>query len=169
MLSCDYGTQNATVFLLWGYFKGVWYAVKEYYYSGRTTQKQKTDEEYYQDLIQFVGTIPAHNIIVDPSAASFITSIRRHGRFIVIAANNAVVDGIRFTGSMLAAGKLLINDCCQHLLEEIQCYCWDKSIGEDKPIKDNDHAMDAVRYMAYTHIRRNAYKYGLHMLGVKKE
>jgi len=168
MLSCDYGTQNATVFGLWGYFQGVWYLICEYYYSGRETQKQKTDEEYYQDLVKFVGDVPVKTIIVDPSAASFIASIRRHGRFIVLQASNAVVDGIRFTGSLFQVGKLCICDCCVNTLKEIQGYCWDKESVEDKPVKEADHCMDMMRYFCYTHIRRNAYKYGLNLLGRDK-
>lgn len=168
MLSCDYGTQNATVFLLWGYYKGTWYAVNEYYYSGRDKQRQKTDEEYYQDLVDFIGDIPVKQIIIDPSAASFIACVRRHSRFIPIQASNSVVDGIRFTGSLISTGKLLICDSCINLLKEIMGYCWEENEKEDKPVKENDHAMDAMRYFCYTHIRRNAYKYGIHMLGREK-
>ena len=55
-ISCDYGTQNATVFLLWTKgVDGIWYCTKEYYYSGRTEQKQKTDAEYVKDLKDFIG------------------------------------------------------------------------------------------------------------------
>jgi len=169
MLSCDYGTQNATVFLLWGYCGGVWYLIDEYYYSGRDKQKQKTDEEYYQDLVKFVGDIPAHQIIIDPSAASFIACVRRHGKFIPIQANNSVVDGIRFTGSLFSMGKIKICEYnCKNALEEIQGYCWEDNTQEDKPVKEKDHAMDAMRYFCYTHIRRNAYRYGLHMVGDKR-
>lgn len=169
MLSCDYGTQNATVYGLWGCFEKVWYLIREYYYSGRDKQQQKTDEEYYQDLVKFVGDTPARSIIIDPSAASFIACIRRHGRFIAIQANNTVVDGIRFTGSLIQSGKLFICEGCEYTLQEIQGYCWDKGETEDKPVKEADHCMDMMRYFTYTHIRRNAYKYGIHMLGVKKE
>lgn len=174
MLSCDYGTQNPMSIGLWGYCEGIWYRIKGYYYSGRDQQKQKTDEEYYQDLVKFVGDIPAKFIIVDPSAASFIASIRRHGKFIPISANNSVVDGIRFTGSLLAAGKLKVNDCCTNWIKEVQGYCWDtnatkdKPVTEDKPVKENDHCMDETRYFCYTHIKRNAYKYGIHMIGREK-
>lgn len=169
MLSCDYGTQNATVFLLWGFYSGAWYIIREYYHSGRDTKRQKTDEEYYQDLVVFVADTLVRGIIVDPSAASFIACIRRHGRFVVYPANNSVVDGIRLTGSLMTAGKLFICEGCNSTIGEIRSYCWDDKPGEDAPIKENDHAMDAMRYMVYTHIRRNAYRYGLHMLEVKEE
>ena len=52
-ISCDYGTQNPTVFCLWRMDKGRAVMEKEYYHSGRATNRQKTDEEYYQDLERF--------------------------------------------------------------------------------------------------------------------
>src|SRR5690606_11905599 len=76
-VSIDYGTQNPMAFGLWGFHKGVWYKVKEYHYDGRLKGRQKTDEEYYQDLVEFVGDVQPRAIIIDPSAASFITLIRK--------------------------------------------------------------------------------------------
>ena len=168
VLSCDYGTQNPMSIGLWGYCGGIWYRVKGYYYSGKEMQKQKDDETYYQDLVKFVGNIPVKFMVVDPSAASFIACIRRHGRFIPIQANNDVVDGIRFTGSLIASGKLKVNDCCDHWIKEALSYCWDPKSKDDKPLKENDHCMDDTRYFCYTHIKRNAYKYGIHMIGREK-
>ena len=167
-MAMDYGTQNPTAIGLFGFYQGKWYIVKEYYYSGRGEQKQKTDEEYYKDLVKFANGIPVKSIYIDPSAASFIACVRRHGKFIPYKANNAVIDGIRFTASLIQSGKLLINDCCKDLIKEIQGYCWDDDPEEDKPVKENDHCMDYMRYGAYTHIKRNAYKYGLHMVGREK-
>lgn len=165
ILALDYGTLNATAALLLGYFNGVWYAVDEYYYSGRDAQKQKTDEEYYKDINAFIGDIPVRTIIVDPSAASFIATIRRHNKYIVLQASNGVLDGIRFTASLIKSGKILINDACKNLIEELQEYHWDETSEDDRPIKEKDHACDALRYAMYTHVRRNAYKYGLHTIG----
>ena len=64
-VSCDYGTQNATVFLLWN--KGVngkWYCIREYYYSGRDKGKQKTDSEYADDLKEWLDENKMNLIIV---------------------------------------------------------------------------------------------------------
>ena len=94
-VSIDYGTQNATVFILWGKYKGFWYAVKEYYYSGREEVKQKTDNKYYEDLEEFLGDIIPKAIIIDPSAASFIALIREKGKYKVRHARNEVADGMR--------------------------------------------------------------------------
>lgn len=149
-VSCDYGTLNPTVFLLWGLFDGTWYCLKEYYYSGRQTQKQRTDEQYADDLAKFLGDIKA-KIIVDPSAASFITLLKDRD-YSVIKADNEVVDGIRATQTAMNTGKIVFTDRCQNLFKELGSYVWDEKAaehGEDKPVKQHDHAMDAMRYFVY--------------------
>ena len=155
-VSIDYGTQNATVFLLWQKsLDGVWNCTKEYYYSGREEKKQKTDSEFAADLEEFTKGIRIRQVVVDPSAASFIAEIRKRG-FVVKKANNNVLDGIRYVGTLLNGDKIRFHASCTNTIKEFTAYTWDKKAadrGEDKPIKDNDHAMDAVRYFCYTIIR----------------
>ena len=93
-------------------------------------------------------------MIVDPSAASFIETIRRHGKFQVLAADNNVLNGIRTTAALMNAGKLLIHESCKDAIKEFQSYCWDDEAQEDKVIKENDHAMDDIRYFANTILAR---------------
>ena len=151
-VGCDYGTQNPTVFLLWHKIQdGRWLCEKEYYYSGREKIKQKTDEEYCDDLIKFLDGISINAAIVDPSAASFIEALRRRG-FVVITANNKVIDGIRYTGGLINNGTLLFRPCCKRTIEEFSVYSWDPDTEEDEVIKKDDHAMDAMRYFCYTHL-----------------
>lgn len=149
-VSCDYGTLNPTVFLLWGLFDGTWYCLNEYYYSGRDTQHQRTDEQYANDLDKFLGDIKA-KVIVDPSAASFIKVLRNRGRT-VIKANNDVLDGIRATQTAMNTGKIIFTRKCKNLFKEFSSYIWDEKAaqrGEDKPVKQHDHACDACRYFVY--------------------
>ena len=153
-ISCDYGTQNPTVFGLWRVHKGEAVMEKEYYHSGRETNRQKTDEEYYQDLERFAAGYKIERIIIDPSAASFAECIRRHGKFAVWNANNAVLDGIRLTGALLKAGKLKFHESCVKTFEEFGLYSWDSESPEDKVIKENDHSLDQTRYLCSTVIRR---------------
>lgn len=151
VISMDYGTLNPTAMLLWGLCGGVWYLVREYYHSGRETGQQKTDEQYYAELEQLVGDLAVERLIIDPSAASFITLVRQRRRFRVTKARNDVLTGIQNTASVLSAHRILINDCCERTLREVQEYRWDNNAsGEDKPLKENDHAMDAVRYFVQT-------------------
>ena len=152
-ISIDYGTQNATVFLYWRQLKnGTWHCEKEYYYSGRDLEKQKTDEEYVKDLKAFVGDIPVRTVVVDPSAASFIAALRKAG-FHITKAENAVLDGIRETASLLNNDKISFDTSCNNIKKEFSSYAWDEKAvlrGEDKPMKTNDHAMDAIRYFVMT-------------------
>lgn len=150
VISMDYGTMNPTAILLWGLCGGVWYLVQEYYHAGRETGQQKTDEQYYEDLQQLAGERPIERLIIDPSAASFIALVRQRRRFKVVKAKNDVLAGIQNTASVLSDRRILVNDCCVRTLREFQEYRWDDSSGEDRPIKENDHAMDAVRYFVQT-------------------
>lgn len=155
-ISCDYGTQNPTTFGLWGQSNGVWYKVKEYHYDGRAKAKQKTDEEYCDDLEEFVGKLPLKGVIIDPSAASFIAAVRKRGKFRVIKAKNDVVDGIRDVASALVEGLIKYNDCCIETFREFSSYVWDEKAaqrGEDKPMKENDHQMDGDRYFVHTIVK----------------
>lgn len=154
-ISIDYGTLNPTTFLLWGKNESTWYCRDEYYYSGRDTQHQKTDEQYIKDLNKFVkknGIDKSEvRIIVDPSAASFITALRNEG-YVVEKANNDVLDGIRATASAMNEGKIKFNKKCKNTIQEFGSYRWDTKaslLGIDKPIKEHDHAMDALRYFVF--------------------
>lgn len=155
-VSCDYGTQNATVFLLWRKtITGIWICTKEWYYSGRDQNIQKTDIEYADELKKFIGNMKIKAVIVDPSAASFIAQLKKYG-FQVKKANNDVLDGIRFVGTLLNQLKILFYKDCENTIREFSSYVWDKKAverGEDKPIKQQDHAMDAIRYFCMTIIK----------------
>ena len=111
---------------------------------------QKTDEEYYSELVKLAGDRTIQAIVIDPSAASFIETIRRHSKYRVTKANNAVLDGIRVTNSLLNAGHILIHESCKDILREFGAYSWDDKKQEDAVIKENDHAMDDMRYFCMT-------------------
>lgn len=157
-VSIDYGTQNATAFLLWGKgIDGKWYCTKEYYYSGRDKGKQKTDAEYADDLTEWLAGTEIKAIIVDPSAASFIAELRKRG-YLVLKAKNDVEDGIRMVSTLLNTDKIVFSGTCINTIKEFASYIWDEKAaarGEDKPIKQHDHAMDAVRYFCFTIVRGN--------------
>ncbi|MEE0858308.1 MAG: PBSX family phage terminase large subunit [Acutalibacteraceae bacterium] len=159
-VSIDYGTLNPFSAGLWGKSGNIWYRIREYYYDGRKKGHQKTDEEYYQELEKLTNGLHITSIIVDPSAASFITLIRRKGRYNVIPANNDVLDGIRYTSDCIKNSRILFNDCCENTFAEFVSYIWDtkhaEKTGEDKPVKEHDHAMDDIRYFCYTVLHRNS-------------
>ena len=132
-VSCDYGTVNPASFGLWGENNGVWYRI---------------DEEHYKALERLCGDREIEMIVCDPSAASFIQCIKRHGKFNVTQGKNDVISGIRLVSDLLRTGKIQISRSCQDTLREFSLYRWDEKAGFDCPVKENDHAMDDIRYFA---------------------
>lgn len=155
-ISVDYGTLNPCSMGLWVVDRAKRKAIRlrEFYYDGRKERRQMTDEEYYACLVALAGDLPIRQVVADPSAASFITCIRRHGRFAVKKANNQVLDGIRLTASYLAGGQLLIDKSCRDCIREFRSYVWDESAETDAVVKANDHAMDEIRYFCSTILKR---------------
>lgn len=178
-ISMDYGTMNAFAMMLWErHADGIWYGTRRYYYSGRDTGVQKTDLEYLKDieivLADIIEAIRATNAetadsytgymvgssikiqcIIDPSAASFIALLKKTDWAKVIPADNAVLDGIRDTASVIYRGKIKILSSIPEFRKEAEGYVWDngkngEAPSEDKPVKVNDHLMDAIRYFVRT-------------------
>lgn len=185
VLSIDYGTENAFAGLLWAHSGGVWYARKEYYYSGRTTGLPKTDEEYADEIEVFCKDILDQyeaefkeqvamddpfaarkklDTIVDPSAASFIATLQKRKGFKVRKAENTVSDGLRDTAVAMKNGWIKVDPSLEHWKDEAEGYVWDEKnpeAGEDKPVKVKDHLMDSMRYFVRTmHIVQKARKDG---------
>lgn len=160
IVGVDYGTANNCAFVLVGINKDAigakFWVEKEYYYNSKVAQRQKTDSEYATDLIEFVKDKPVEAIYIDPSALSFKIELRsRHGFSNLYEAKNEVLDGIRYVADMLNNGDLKVCRAAANLLKEFQSYVWDaKSMktGIDKPLKENDHALDALRYALFTHL-----------------
>jgi PBSX family phage terminase large subunit len=153
-ISCDYGIQNATVYLKWKKTKGknVYVCVDEWYYSGRESQKQKTVTALVQGLKEFIGEDNVKYIIVDPSASALKVEMQ-HNKLHVVDARNEVINGIANTGKLLEDGYLLFSERCKNTIDEFDLYMWDEkaaNAGEDVPIKENDHCMDAMRYFVNT-------------------
>jgi PBSX family phage terminase large subunit len=157
IVGVDYGTTNPCVFSLIGYNPGAYpniWLEKEYYYDSKKELRQKSDYEYIKDLQEFVNGYNVKKIYIDPSAASFRQELRRNNIQGVADALNDVIPGIRFMGQLLTNGTYKICSNCTQTLKEFSNYLWDSKAsqrGEDKPIKQNDHSMDAQRYALYTH------------------
>lgn len=158
IVGVDYGTTNPCSFVLVGFntskFPNIW-VEQEYYFDSRKQQRQKTDSEYANDLINFIKYRNVQAIYIDPSAASFKAELAKLGLQNVYEAENEVNDGIRFVAKYLNNGTFKICQSCVNLIQEFQSYVWDaKSLktGVDKPLKENDHALDALRYALFTHL-----------------
>lgn len=157
-ISMDYGTINPCSMGLWCVTDNEAIRVDEYYYNSRKEGYQRTDEEHYAELERLAGDRYIEYVIIDPSAASFKATIKKHGKFFVKSAKNDVLNGIRTTSQMLNDGRIKIGVKCKASQEEFGMYRWDDKAEEDKAIKENDHAMDDIRYFAYT-IAKREFKY----------
>ena len=144
-ISCDYGTRNPASFGLWGELDGIWYRVREFYYDARERGRQKTDGEYAQELRRLAGGRCIETVIVDPSAASFMETLRREG-WNVRKADNRVLEGIRRTASALKSGRIVICRTCGAAAREFGLYRWEDGGDGDRVRKEFDHAMDDIRY-----------------------
>lgn len=152
-ISIDYGTLNPFSAGLWSVTGDKAVRIKEYYYDGRNKKQQLTDEEYCKEIEELAKDKMITKVIVDPSAASFITALKRHG-FRVQQADNSVLDGIRRTSVYLKNGNIKIHRSCVDSIREFGLYRWDEKKTVDTVVKENDHAMDDIRYFCNTIMRK---------------
>lgn len=146
VVGIDYGQAHPTAFLKLGRWGGCWYAFGEY------RETDRTNARLSQDLRAFLGGKYPSAILPDPSARALINQLRADGFQRVRGADNAVLDSIGRISSALATGALkIVGPACPQLIEELEAYRWDPRAserGEDKPIKENDDLIDALRYPA---------------------
>lgn len=153
-VSIDYGTHNPCSMGLWCVQGSRAVRIKESYYDSRKTRAQHTPEEDYTMLEELTRGYYIQAVVVDPAAAAFIETIRRHGRFLVRPAENDVINGIQTTAALLQSGRVLFHESCTDSLREFKTYSWDDTAHQDKVIKENDHAMDDIRYFCMTILAR---------------
>lgn len=156
-VSMDYGTQNPFAAILWEKYGKVWYAVREYYWGGRENQQQKADNEYGEDMINWLAPEISRlrpgekiRVIIDPSAASFIALLKKAGWAKVISGDNDVLDGIRETATAMQIGAIKVLSSLVNWRHEVESYVWDAKATVDKVVKANDHLQDATRYFVRT-------------------
>ncbi|WP_436450526.1 PBSX family phage terminase large subunit [Loigolactobacillus coryniformis] len=149
-VSCDYGIQNPTVFLMFGRSGDTWHCCKMFYHSGRESEIEHDDAWYADRMDEFMDSIKAQ-IIIDPSASSFRKALQNRGYTVRKAAND-VLPGIRTTQRAMNNGKIVFADNLKELFAEFGSYIWDAKAaerGEDKVVKQHDHCCDALRYFVY--------------------
>ena len=151
-ISIDYGTLNPFSAGLWSVTGDKAVRIKEYYYSGRENSRNMTDAEYCDKVAELANGYEIKRVIVDPSGASFIEALRQR-KFKVLGAKNDVLDGIRRTSVYLKDGNIKIHRSCTDSIREFGLYRWDEKKNDDSVIKENDHAMDDIRYFCNTIMR----------------
>lgn len=152
-ISVDYGTCNPFSAGLWCVTHRRAVRIREFYHNGREKGQMLTDEDYCDALERLAGNRKIETVIIDPSAASFITALRRRGRFSVRKARNAVLPGIGLVSRLLKRGVLQFAPECRDCIREFSLYRW--APEGDGVIKENDHTMDDIRYFCATVLHRN--------------
>lgn len=153
-VSIDYGTVNPFAAGLWDYdpvsHKAI--MIRELYYRGGSTNR--TDNEgYYRMLKRLIGDIKIEYIIIDPSASSMVETIEKYAEYLVVKADNDVLNGIQDVTKFLNMGLLFFHESCKETFKEFDQYSWDEESGEDAVIKEFDHSMDMIRYFCRTALR----------------
>lgn len=157
----DYGTVNPTCCVIAACTPRMWPQIRierEYYFDSSKHGRQKKDSELAKDIKEFIGYTSINALYVDPAAASLKLELRSHD-LPVVDANNDVIFGIKMMSNYIHNKNILIHKSCTNLIEQVQSYAWcpkAQARGEDEPIKQNDHAVDACRYLI-----ASAFKYGL--------
>ncbi|GAA3144826.1 PBSX family phage terminase large subunit [Planomonospora alba] len=165
----DYGTVNPFAALLAGVSvpdaegQRRLYLASEFRWDSRAERRQLTDAEYSKRLVDWLDNIPdaygpgtrgvrPEYLIVDPSAASFVTQLHHDGLMPQLG-DNSVLDGIRTLSNLMAADHLRVHRSCAGWLGEVGSYSWDDrkaEKGDDVPVKVDDHSLDSSRYIAHT-------------------
>ena len=157
-IGVDYGQMNATTYQAFGVdFKSkCLHGLGEYYYSGRDTGRQKSPGDYARDFRTFIDKIytaygkKAVRVYIDPSAKGLAEEIKRTCPEAVIReADNTVALGINRVQKLLNYCALFICSGQKEAVKEFYLYGYDPASiekGTEKPIKENDHCMDAIRY-----------------------
>lgn len=147
-VSVDYGTVNPFAVGLFEFHNRKSIMIKELHYDGKK-QGRVDNEEYYKMMHDIIGNLPIEYILVDPSAAGFIETIKKYRKYIVRGADNDVLNGIQEVTKYLNYGLLEIHESCIETIKEFEKYSWNDDSNKDEVIKEQDHHMDLIRYYIF--------------------
>ena len=159
VVGVDWGTTNATAaVVLVEVGDGQWQIQGEYHYA----QGNRTIDDHVQAIIALCAEFDARRVHVDPSAKALRLALGRAGLFAPAQSKRAskysVADGIALVDAAFRNGDLTVAaGTAPRLLSEAASYEWDERAterGEDKPLKQNDHALDGLRYAGVEVLRR---------------
>lgn len=124
---------------------GVYFVDNEWYQTKRTENQ----------IADYVLSCKFNKVYPDPENPSAIFLLSQKGVNIreVIKNKDSVKNGINKVRDLFKQNKLMINKRCMNLITELEAYCYpDSKEGgneDENPIKENDHLLDALRYIVY--------------------
>lgn len=137
IIGADVGYTNPMALLWIGETTdGKYIIYREYYKRGRT----------YDEVAKYIRANMggAEAVVYDPSAATFSAALRKVGIPTRQPAIRDVMFGIQRVKALLEGRQLYITPACENTIRELGVYAWKE--GKDEPVKQDDHAMDAMRY-----------------------
>ena len=130
---------------------------ENYYVTGEWYQRGRTEEQ----IADYVKSCEFNRVYPDPEAPSAIQVMNLKGIPVVEVIKNkdSIKNGINRVRQLLKMNKLKIHSSCINLISEFESYAYadpkpDHNENEN-PIKDNDHALDALRYALVTNSADN--------------
>lgn len=140
----DFGFRNpCSVMQVWKDFDDRYWVVGEWYHTG------KTEDE----IAEYVSKVDTHAVYPDPENPSAIEVLKRRGIYTreVVKDRGSVVAGVNIMKDLFRQGRIRIHNSCENLIQELESYHYDEDNNDkndtEAPVKDGDHAIDAVRYV----------------------
>ena len=139
----DFGFTNpAAVYTIKKDFDLKYWITHEWYKTGQTDAK----------IADYVSALRWNECYPDPESASGIAELEKRGINLrdVIKNKDSVRNGINVVRELFKANRLFIHKSCTSLIWELETYSYpdrrDSHNEDENPIKENDHACDAIRY-----------------------
>jgi PBSX family phage terminase large subunit len=145
-LALDEGYTNPAVILLIGIdADGRLHVAREFYQTGVLQSR------VCAVCSEWANEMHTNAAIVDQAAAGLIADLRNYG-MVAEGHKGRVLDGIAIIQDLLKVAndgkpRLTIDPSCVNTINEFESYIWKP--GKDEPVKENDHAADALRYFAH--------------------
>ena len=143
MAGIDFGYTNPTAAVeIWRDSDDNYWVVSEWYKTGKTNA----------EVIEYVKTLKVNQVYPDPAEPDRIEEMERAG-INVREVSKDVEKGIDSVRHLFKNGRLKIHHKCYNLIQELETYSYKErrplQNEPEEPIKENDHALDALRYALY--------------------
>lgn len=136
----DWGYANPGVIVVYGIDgDGNMHGLHEEY------QRRRQIGEWAETAKHLKAQYHINTFYCDPAEPEFIAHFRQAG-LNAVQADNAVLNGIQAVKARLSAGRLTFDPSFVNTAAEMEQYIWAENAVKDKPIKANDHTLDATRY-----------------------
>ena len=143
----DFGFTNPTCVLSISRDRNdVYWITDEYYQSGKTAIQ----------IAEYIQNQEYNKVYPDPASPQAIKELtdRHINVYDVNKGQDSIINGINKVREMFKQGRIKIHESCKNLIWELETYSYGERRANhnetEVPIKENDHAVDALRYALMT-------------------